>query len=77
MNILIGSVIRKLIVLICGSWLTLVISWLNTSGVFAEGELNQEKIIAGLTQIILAIVLILGSALWSYIKRRMEAKKIA
>lgn len=75
MKTLLSSIIRKIIFGACSAWITAVVTWLNSSGVFTEGELNTEKIMAGLVQVFLAVVLMAGSAIWSYIKRKLEERK--
>lgn len=75
MKVLLGSLIRKFIFGACAAWITAAVDWLNKSGAMEDGQIDVEKAKGIIAQIVLAAVLMAGSALWSYIKRKIEAKK--
>lgn len=75
MKVLLGSLIRKFIFGACSAWIAKAVSWLNASGAMDDGGIDVEKAKGIIAQIVLAAVLMAGSALWSYIRRKLDAKK--
>jgi hypothetical protein len=75
MKVLLSSLFRKLVFGVGSAWITSVLALLKSSGAFEDGEIDNEKVMGYIVQVLVALALMGGSALWSFVKRKLEARK--